>query len=134
MVAAFTWKEGRLSVPLPKAAWIAHISGNPCCPMAALAALSSIGDRPRLVARPSAPCRRRRLSQHALHARQRPMEIHRRRAGRAEHGEHVVQCGSLASAARPERHAVGGGGADQRRTAHLHDAYGVGGVFERCQA
>jgi hypothetical protein len=81
-----------------------------------------------------APCRRRRLLQHALHARQRPVQVDGRRPCRGQHGKDMVEARIARILRQAERHAVGGGGADQRRAAHLHDANGLGYVFQGNQS
>jgi hypothetical protein len=80
------------------------------------------------------PCRRRRLFKYRSHARQRPVQVDGRRPCRGQHGKDMVEARIAGILRQAERHAVGGGGADQRRAAHLHDANGLGYVFQGNQS
>ena len=68
-----------------------------------------------------------------LHARQRPVQVHRRRPRGAEGGDGRSQRPIIGIAFERQRHAIGCGGTDQRRAAHLHGADGMRRVFQRGQ-
>jgi hypothetical protein len=80
-----------------------------------------------------AALRHRQRLQERLHARQRPMQVHRRRPRRASVSQACCSAFVAGAFLQRQRHAVGGGDADQRRAAHQHGADGVGGVGEGAQ-
>ena len=76
-----------------------------------------------------APPGRRQRSQQGTQVVERPAQVHRRRPGLQQHPVGARQHGIGRVGRHGERHAVGGGGADQRRAAHDHGADGALGVF-----
>ncbi len=91
-------------------------------------------DRARFAPGQFAPCRRRRLLQDAMHARQRPVQIDGGGPRRGQGFDHQGEARIAGIIGKAQRHAIGGRGADQRRTAYLHDANRQGGIFQGGQS
>ncbi len=76
----------------------------------------------------------RQRRQRAFHARQRPVQIDRRRARRPQQRRGLGEAPVGGLEVERKGQPVGGGGADQRRAAHLHGADGVRRLFQRGDA
>ena len=74
---------------------------------------------------------RRQRGERRLHARQRPVQIDRRRTRRPQQRGRFGEAPVGRLEGECDGHPVGGRGADQRRAADLHGADGVRGLFER---
>ena len=81
-----------------------------------------LGDRGGAIERGGEAKLRWQMGQRAAHFGQRPGEVDRGRAGRAEYRGGAVERRVRRVLGDRERHAVGGGRADQRGPAHLHVA------------
>ncbi len=89
-----------------------------------------IGNRPGFLPRSLVAGFRRQRLQYVFHARQGPVQIDCRRARRPQKRRCFGQAPIGSLEFQRNRQPVGGGGADQRGTAHLHGADGVRRFFK----
>ena len=73
--------------------------------------------------------RRRQRPKQSLHLIERPFQVDRCRPRRQQHGIGAIERGIGSISPHGERHAVSGGGADQRRAAHQHGTDRLGRVL-----